>query len=342
MKPTSLTLALALALVGCGDNLTDGTNPDDPNNPDNPDPETPLEVTGAYRLHSTFDIATNMPGTAGAFVNGLIEATDDPDDPMSWLLDQMIATMDDGAFKTFLQNAKPFVAGYLNDQLADLAPELVGTVTDLGHRMAYLTKHLGVEELLAVYTNDQQYVGQVIVDGVRFRIDETTVVDAPFAAHDLDDVITDGLHISYDNGRLGIGDHTLPLPYGQLVRIGLDAAIIPALDPSATGLADLLDHVVDCQGVGQGVADALGVGSTAFWKSVCLAGLDRAADLVYDQLVAADSALDFHLTGTARAADTDADRKLDKLTFGEWSGTLSYDGTDAPLAQPATFEGARE
>jgi len=340
MKPTALSLAFALALVGCGDNLTDGNDPNNPGDPSNPDGDRSVDAAGTYRLHSKFDIATNMPGTAGSFVNGLIAATDDPDDPMSWLLDQMIGSMQPGSFKTFLQNAKPFVAGYLNDQLTNLAPDLVGTVTDIGHRMSDLTKNFGVEEQLSIITSDQQYVGQIIVDGVRFKVDGS-FVDAPFAAHDLDDVIADGVHIAYENGRINVGDHTLPLPYGKLVRIGLDVAIIPAIDPTATGLADLLDNVVDCQGVGQGVANALGVGNAAFWKSVCLAGLARAANLVYDQLVAADSALDFHINGTARASDSDGDYKLDKLSFGEWAGMLSYDGTAAPLAQPATFDGER-
>src|SRR5512139_1871868 len=141
MKPTSLSLAIALALVGagCGDNLLDDdTNPTNPDDPSNPDGERSVDAAGTYRLHSTFDIATNMPGTSGAFVNGLIAATDDPDDPMSWLLDQMINSMQPGTVKTVLQNAKPFVAGYLNDQVTQLAPELVNTVTSIGHRMADL------------------------------------------------------------------------------------------------------------------------------------------------------------------------------------------------------------
>ena len=344
MKPTSLSLALALALVGCGDSSTDDNNPNpDPGDPSgDPDGTRPTEATGTYRIHSTFDIATNMPGTAGSFVNGLIAATDDPDDPMSWLLDQMINSMDPGAIKTILQNAKPFVAGYLNDQVTQLAPELVNTVTEIGQRMAYMTKHFGVEEKLIVISSDQQLVGQMTVDGVRFPIDAMTTIDAPFAAHNLDDVTANGLHVTYENGRMGMGEHTLPLPYGKLVRIGLDSAIIPAIDPTADSLADLLDNVVNCTGVGQGIADALDVGSPAFWKSVCLAGLDQAADLVYDQLVDPATMLDFNLTGTSRASDTTADYQLDKLSFGEWSGTNKFEMTVVPLAQPATFEGTRQ
>jgi hypothetical protein len=150
-----------------------------------------------------------------------------------------------------------------------------------------------------------------------------------------------GVHVTHANGHLDLADHSLPLPYGKLMRIGLDVAVIPAIDPTATGLADLLDNVVDCQGVGAAVAGQVPVGNAAFWKSVCLAGLTYAANKIYDQILSADSLLDLHRTGSARAADSNNDYKLDKLTFGEWSGTADYDGAAAPIAPPATFSGER-
>src|SRR5262245_35665427 len=99
-KLASLSLAFALALTGCGDNTHDD---DDGNGSGSGSQEPKLDVTGMYRVNSTFDIATNMPGGSGSFLNGLIAATDDPDDPMSWLLDQMLAQLPNGTFKTVLQ-----------------------------------------------------------------------------------------------------------------------------------------------------------------------------------------------------------------------------------------------
>ncbi len=40
--------------------------------------------------------------------------------------------------------SKPFVIGYLNDRVTSLAPDLVGTLTELGQRMEDLTKNFGV------------------------------------------------------------------------------------------------------------------------------------------------------------------------------------------------------
>ena len=343
---SSLSLVLALAAVGCGDNTHVGDDPGGDGSGSGSGSgeveEPKLDATGTYRLHSTFDIAATMPGGAGSFVNGLIAATDDPDDPMSWLLDQMLAQMPSGTLKTILVNAKPFVAGYLNDELTQLAPDLVATIVQIGQRTAQMTKQFGVEEELVIAGADQTLLGTVTADGVRFTIDGTPIVLA-FVDHDVDDVVSDGVLITIENeARMRIGQHMLPLPYGKIVRMGLDAAIIPSIDPTAHSLVDLLDNVVNCQGVGQSIADALDFGSASFWASACTAGLGRAADLVYDQIVANDSTLTFELTGESRVSDDNGDRKLDKLSFGTWAGTVSYDTTNTALAQPATFDGARE
>lgn len=344
IKLTSLGFAFALAFTGCASDRTGDDDADgggDGSGSQEPQPERTLDLLGSYRVHSTFDLATTMPGSSGSFVNGLIEATDDPADPMSWVVDQMLAQMADSTFKDILVGAKPFVIDYLNDRVTDLAPDLVATLLDLGQRMADVTRNFGLNETLDIAHADQTYLGRMIADGVRFKVD-TSTLDVLFADHDIDNVLAEGVFIRLENeSRMTIGDHTMALPYGRIVRLALDAAVIPAIDPTATGLAGLLDNLVDCQAIGANVATALGFGAPALYAGACLAGLDQAADLVYDQLVDADSMLDLHLNGTARAADTNADYKVDKLSAGQWAGSMTYDTTDAELALPATFTGTR-
>lgn len=345
MKVAPLSFAFALALSGCAadrgdDDDGDGDGDGDGSGEPQP-PERILDLVGTYRVHSTFDLATNMPGTSGSVVNGLIAATDGPDDPMSWVVDQMLAQMQPGTFKDILTGAKPFVIGYLNDRVTQLAPDLVATLLDIGQRMEDVTKNFGLNEKLLVGHTDQTYTARMTADGVRFKVDMTTT-DVLFADHDMDDVIAEGIFIRFENqSMVTIGEHTMALPYGKIARMALDVAVIPAIDPTATSLADLLDNVVDCQGVGTSVATALGFGSPALYAGACLAGLDQAADLVYDQLIASDSMLDLELTGTARASDANADYKVDKLSSGAWTGTTTYETAAATLAQPATFVGLR-
>lgn len=348
MKTASISLVLALFASACSsdkivdDGDDDGGGGGDGSDMQPPPPPTPkLDATGTYRIHSTFDLAATMPGTMGSVVNGLIAATDDPDDPMSWVLDQMLAQMPAGTFKTVLQGAKPLVAGYLNDELITLAPQFVGTIQKIGMRMNDLTKHFGVNEKLVVGGADGTYLASVIADGVRFQIDGSTL-DETFFENNLDDVVANGVYITVQNeNRLTIATHTLSLPYGKIVRIGLDDAVIPAIDPTATSLANLLDHVVDCAGVGQTIADSLDVGTATFWATACRGGLSYAADQVYNQIAAADSVLALERMGSARCADANGDYKIDALAFGVWDGSATYETDNVPLAQPATFDGAR-
>jgi hypothetical protein len=301
-----------------------------------------MDAQGLYRVNSTFDIVTNMPGTSGDILNGLISATTGPNAPMSWLVDQMLAQMADGALKDALKAVKPFVIGYLNDRVTSLAPELVGTLLELGQRMEDLTKNFGVNEILDVNSVDQTFIARSTADGVRFDIDGT-VKDYQFVDYDIDNVVVNDILITLDNGqsRMHIGQHDLPLPWGKIVRLGLDAAVIPAIDPTATSLTDLLDNVVNCNAVGASVQSAIGVGGSAFWASACLGGLGLAADMVYDQISDTNSKLGMNLVGASRYTDTNNDYKIDELKFGNWTGSMKLNMVDATLAQPAAYVGKR-
>src|SRR6185312_16786830 len=109
---------------------------------------------------------------------------------------------------------------------------------------------------------------------------------------------------------LSIGEHKMPVSYGKILRVGLDAVIIPAVDANATNLNELLADQIDCSAVGQAINDALeqqfGYGGGAgTWTSACTAGLNYGAQTIYNKISDIDaSALEFDLTGTAKAVDT--------------------------------------
>ena len=342
IAPLSFAFAFALAVSGCADHSVAGDDTLGDGSDMEPQPDPEMDAQGMYRVNSTFDIATNMPGTSGDILNGLISATDDPNDPMSWLVDQMLAQMADGGVKDALKAVKPFVIGYLNDRVTSLAPDLVGTILEIGQRMDALTKNFGVNEILDVNSVDQTFIARSTADGVRFDIDGT-LEDFQFVDHDIDNVVVNDILITLDKGqsRMHIGQHDLPLPWGKIVRLGLDAAVIPAIDPTATSLTDLLDNVVNCNAVGASVQDAIGFGGAALWASACLGGLGLAADLVYDQIADTDSTLGMNLVGVSRYTDTNNDFKIDELKFGNWTGSMKMNMIDATLAQPAAYVGKR-
>jgi hypothetical protein len=306
----------------------------------------PLDATGKYKVQSTFDIASNMPGTVGVVVNDFIAATDDPDDPTHWVLDQIIAQMPNGTLKSLLSGAEPFVAGYLNDRLLNIAPDFVTTILQVGNDFGDMAKHFGLNETLDVSGANGTYTSVVTGYGAHFNINGNQM-DLNFADYQIANIVANNVAVTLDNtGKLGIAEHKMPVSYGKVLRVGLDALIIPAIDSNASNLNELLADKIDCAAVGQAISDALASqfgygGPASTWQSACTTGLNFGAQTIYSKISDIDSsALEFDLTGTAKAVDTNNDSKADTLQTGKWTGTLSYAGTPAPLAA-ATFTGTR-
>jgi hypothetical protein len=344
-KLAFVSVLSAAALAGCAsDKLGDG-GPDDPpiDDPQDPpvDPPRVLDASGTYRIHSKFDLAQNMPGTVGSAVNGLIGMTDDPNDPSSWILQQLIGQLEDGFFKDLLTASEPFVAGELNAQLIEFAPGLVNGLLDVGQLVGDIAKNFGLGETLKINQLDGQYAGTLTIDTLELTIDSQPH-ELKFVDYDLETINATSLPVTLDaTKKLSIGRHQFPIPYGTVLRIGLDEVIIPAIDPGSNNLGELLNELVNCQAVGQQVADALGFGGSAIYAGACVLGLDAAADAMYEQIAGIDSsALDFDISGISRTVDADADYDIDRLEEGTWTGTLSYGGTAAPLG-PATYHGTR-
>jgi hypothetical protein len=349
----NLTLALALAVsataAGCaadapdmGDQGGGGGGGDTSGSDDAPHS---MDASGRYEVTSTFDIASNMPGTVGDVTNTIIDMTDGATDPADWILDQVI-DQTSGTIHSLLNGAKPFIAGYLNDQLLDIAPDFVTTIVQLGNDFGQIARNFGLNETLDVTGAGMSYTSTVTAVGVKFKVDSTET-DLAFADYNMDNVVATGVGTQLDvTGKLDIAEHKMPLSYGKILRLGVDNVLIPMVDSSATNLQDLLGHLVDCQAVGAYIDDAVynqfgvSVGSGPY-AAACTAGLAAGANLIYSKLDAIDgSALEFDLVGTAKAVDSNNDSHADRIQTGVWTGTLSYAGTPAPLST-ATFIGSR-
>jgi hypothetical protein len=342
----NLTMIFALvfcaAAMGCAADPADEPGGDDgaSDEPGGGDETRLLDAAGTYRLQSKLDLASSVPGTAGEVVSKIIEITDDPDDPTLWVLDQALAAMPSGYLKSALQSVKPYVAGYLNDRILDLAPDFVPVAFQLAHEFGQMAKGFGLNETLEVSGAPGAYTSNVTVVGAHFTIDGVES-DHAFADHGGSDVTAGSAGVTLDAGKLGIGEHRFELSYGKLLRMGLDAAIVPMLEPGATNLNELFASKVSCQLIGQAIAAAVGLGGSSTYASACTAGLNRGASYIYSKIATIDGvALGFGLTGAARAIDKDRDGSVDTINTGAWTGTVSYGSTPAPLAA-ATFFGAR-
>jgi len=340
MRNLSMTFLLGVfAATGCAADAQgpdpDPTDPDGPIDPDQPPPTTP---EGTFRVNSTFDIATNAPGTPGTIANYFINATDDPDDPTKFILDELIKALPDGSVKNFLASSTGFVSGYLNDRLLEIAPDFLAKLIDMGDGFGQITHNFGTTEVLQINANG---TAVKTVDGLKFKIDNVDM-EFPFADYNIQPTKVEGLQVSLSpTGQIGISQHVVPMKYGQVLRLAIDQGLIPMIDPSASNLGDILKNLVNCQAVGQYVFEAINIGSPSTFESACNSGLNAAGNAIYKALDNMDNAaLQFSLAGAARGVDKNHDGKMDDIQTGTYSGELSYAGTPAPLST-AKFYGTR-
>jgi hypothetical protein len=333
-------LAASAFTAACGSSDVDSpSDPNDPNNPDNPAQPVPLTPEGVFNVQSELDLATNMPGTSGQVINYFILATDDPEDPTKFIVDQLLAAMPDGSVKNALQSSAPFVTGYLNDRLLEVAPTLLTRVIDVGDAFGDVAKHFGTIETLEI---DAAGNATKTITGVHFEVDQVPL-DFQLKDYGIAEIKVEGVHVNLEqSGKLTIQEHMVPVKYGAVLKLALDQAIIPMIDPAAQNVGDLLKKAVNCVKVGQYVYDAIGFGSPSTFQSACTAGLGAASTALYSKLASMDGvALELKLTGVARAIDKNKDGKMDDLQNGTWSGNLGYAGTPATLPDGAKFYGTK-
>jgi hypothetical protein len=184
MTTKNLTIALAFALsataAGCaatapgqqgGDDGSDqgsGSDPGDGGDQGSDDAPTPLILDGHYDVSSSYDLATNMPGTAGDVVNQFIDATDDADDPSKYLCDLLIAQLS-GSIKTYAQDAEDVFVGYLNDELLNYAPGFVDTILEVGKDFGDVAKNFDTIDTWDVASG----VATHTITGVKFTVEGT-------------------------------------------------------------------------------------------------------------------------------------------------------------------------
>jgi hypothetical protein len=293
----------------------------------------PTSPAGRFTVTSTFDIA--VPTAAGPVISGLTAATDGPDDPTRYLLDRMIATLPDGAVKTIATQAAPFVAAYLNGRLGDVAPGFVAGIDTMAGGLSRIAGRFSTVETLVI---DRDGAAIRTITGARFEL-AATPVTVGFAQAGLAD-ITVGTHVALDAaGHLVIGDHAYGVPYGAVLRLGLDHAVIPGVEPTARDLATALGLLVDCAQLGMLVADRIGLGSPALYGTACRAAMTAAASELYARLAAIDQTpLALEVTGAADGVDLDGDGTMDELRTGTWSGSL-HDGSAREPIAAARFTG---
>ena len=286
-----------------------------------PDAPAPLSLGGTFAVKSRFQLAALPPMAAGA-LGKLAAMTDDADDPSRYLVDRLVDAMPDGQAKTVAHDLAPVVAAYLQLRLADIAPQFVPSTRAIAARFLALARDFTTVEhwTIAVDGSVGISIPSVELAGVTLGLPHDLDTSAKLAMDPL--------------GGIAIAPHPRVLDYGELLRLGLDHAAIPSVDPNATDLAQACRDLLDCSKVGAHVASCLGFGAPSTYAAACNVALTTAAADLYDQLPAT-APLSLSLSGAGHGLDSDGDRTIDAFE-GIWTGTAD----NGPLGA-ATFSGQR-
>lgn len=305
----------------------------------------PTDASGMYRLESTFDVSTNAK--IAALRVALVDMTADP---AALILNRTFAALPDGLDKTHLGEGYAAVLSYVRSKLSTYAPSFASTLARIDESFGEATHNFGLNHTLALTASGDGYDAVVSTIGLRFTINGGEI-GVPFAAQTgdlyLEDIVSPNVRVTLGgSGELDISDHRIPMSVTKVIRTMFNKVIIAAIDSSAKDLAALMvPKLVDCGVFGTEVAYQLKVlkpyayYNASDFTGPCIIGMAAAA-AAFDVKITDPSALDFGVTGTAHAVDTNADHKVDTIENGTWTGTLLYASTTLPLGT-ATFTGER-
>src|SRR5262249_32939651 len=157
--------------------------------------------------------------TAGDVVRTVIAMSDDPDDPATWLLDELAGAS--SAAKSVLDPLRPELDALLNSLLSELSQQIVvdGVTLDLvcairvvANAVGAAASRFGVKSTLAVSMGPNGgLVGKHTLTGVFFRVDGKRV-DKTLAELNLDDIVVDQIPITLtSDSQLLIADEDISI-----------------------------------------------------------------------------------------------------------------------------------
>jgi len=325
-----LVLAFAAA---CGPNADTALDAAMTSPPPPPPPPSRIPSSAAGSFALTSELALAIPDEAQPMIATLTAATDGPDDPTRYLVDRMIATLPDGTMKTIALSAAPYVAAYLSARIDDVAPRFGPGIAQLAGGLSRIATHLGTTETLRI---DSAGNAVRTITGVRFSVGGTLTA-LRFADTGLADVAITTRATLDAAGHVTIAAHHHALPYGALLRLGLDRAVVPSVEPTAQDLPDALAALVDCDAIGAVFADRLGIGAPTLYRAACRTAVTALASEL-DARIATIDDIELTVAGGVDAVDLDGDGTVDELHNGGWTAAGevtafragSFSGHEAP------------
>jgi hypothetical protein len=307
-----------------------------------------LSLEGTYQLESQFDVVAGLPGTVGEVVRTAIDITDDPNDPTTFLIDLALQQIDNSSITSAVNSLRPGLDVGINEFLKDQLGDVYENLLAFGNGFGDAAQRFGLKSELAITKKpDGTYIAKHTVKGIFFFTDaggHRQRQDVDLAEMSIDYVVTDNVPVTRTGDTaITIGDHALPVSYGKALVYMVRNIVIALIDPWARNLTEFLQDIVDCDALGEKIADEVGFGSAGIYSSACNTALAFAGNYLEGKLgEVGGTATGFNLHGSARIQDSNGDKKIDKIVGGEWEGRLDIGPDAATLARPMqTFLGNR-
>ena len=305
----------------------------------------PLSVVGSYNLSSKFDVASGLPGTLGDIVNTVIDFSDGPNDPATFILDIAEEELS-SPFDDLLSAARPGLDAVVNDMIKENAPDIVNDLLEMANDLGEVSRNFGTNSIIAIVSDPIEGTGANgthTMTGFHFTIDNQNY-QFTNAELGVENVTVNGISVGMQNGLVNFSNHNMPIQYGGFLAMALEQVIIPAIDPNAANLEEFLLNRINCAAVGQAISDFIGIGSASLYEGVCIQGIAIGAELAISELIDIDDSAQviLQIAGQARVNDTTGDRKVDTMTQGKWAGAIEYLGESGALGTDSNvFTGAR-
>jgi hypothetical protein len=323
---TQALLAVALVAAAACASSPDGHEPDAMTEP------APLDPVGVFELRSSYSLAA-PPAIAAPMLAELAAATDGPDDPARFMIDRLVARLPDGRTQLVAAAVAPYIAAYVQARIDTFAPKLAAGIRGLEDGLGQIARRFGTAEQLTIGRDGR---ARRLITGLRFEprsnATDASAVEVSLAPLGIADIAT-ASSFALAADRLTLGEHSADLPYGAILRAGLDRAVIPRVVPGTASLEDALVALVDCGHLGMLMAEYVGIGTPDLYARACTMAITHLAAEIYERIGTARVVMT--VAGAARVIDLDGDGPVDVIASGTWSGTIG----GAPLAL-SVFEGA--
>ncbi|MBI2896123.1 MAG: hypothetical protein HYY06_21375 [Deltaproteobacteria bacterium] len=307
--------------------------------------DIPVDAAGRWELENHFNMGEALPDDVDTIFDALAEMSDDPNDPATYILDQVREQIDNEALRFAFDAARIYwnLDAELNEQIDDAAPGFVldamSAAGDLGRALNDMQidsdMTFGQPDEFGVINAEHQLIDLVMtLDGVtnRFSMADDVGLGGTTARNVMVGVL--------DEQTATIDPHEFRMGMGTLVLFALNNVVLPRFDGAPGSVREMLEGAVDCSSVGEWLSDTVDMGAPSMWEDLCGFALAAASLYAEQQILGMNDTYDtLTLAGTASIKDPNGDLGFDRLDDGVWSSTWS--GNAGSVQFPGSFQGTR-